>query len=695
MVARCCDKETSMDVLNRCQDSVMPPCAEGAPRLAAEGATRLAADGALGLLPGTAATALGLVAGLLVSACGGGSDEPPASFLDTASARTDRSILSVGQAAEASQAAPVPTVTELLDWAERQYPEFFPGHQADLQSPPYVYRYYATTGNYVGASGSDVYLLGPASGGALLLVGTLADFAPLVFATRYAYSDSQAARFLAQATLAPTDAEIARVRALGYDAWLNEEFAKPPSPGNWDWLVSKGVHLDPDAASIAKGVDSQVWQRLLSAPDSLRQRVALALSEIFVVGFDGIAGPYKQFKLAGYWDLLAANALGSYRTLLEEVTLNPAMGSYLNTAGNQKEDVATGRQPDENYAREVMQLFTIGLYELNTDGSLRLGTNGQPIETYTQDTVTNLARVFTGWKNDTPRSGDAAPEFVRRPMALISNRHSTLAATFLGVTVAANTDGRTALTTAMNTLANHPNVGPFIGRQLIQRLVTSNPSAAYVGRVATAFNNNGQGVRGDLKAVLRAVLLDDEARSDANRTNPQFGKLREPMLRFIQWARVFGAQSLSTNWDVGNTGDPATRLGQSPQRSASVFNYFRPGYVPPNTPIAGGGLVAPEFQITNESSVAGYLNYMMTAIGSGHSDIRPNYTSELALAGDAAALVDRLNRLLCAGQLSAATSSLITTTIAGMPGSSTTDKTQRVQAAVMLVMASPDYLVQR
>jgi uncharacterized protein (DUF1800 family) len=685
-----------------CQNGVAPCCAEGTSPRAAHGAPPTlvevaappSADAAPDLPATTGTAALALGAALLVPACGGGS-EPPASFFDTASARTDRSILGVAQAAEAGRAAPVPTATELLDWAERQHPELFPGHQADLQSPPYVYRHYAATGNYVGASGSDVYLLNPTSGGVLLFVGTLADFAPLVFATRHAYSDAQAARFLAQATLGPSDAEIARVRALGYEAWLNEEFAKPPSPGNWDWLVSKGIHLDPDAASIAKGVDSQVWQRLLSATDSLRQRVALALSEIFVVGFDGISGPYKQFKLAGYWDLLAANAFGSYRTLLEAVTLNPAMGSYLNTAGNQKEDPQTGRQPDENYAREVMQLFTIGLLELNADGTPRLAQDGQPVETYTPDTVSNLARVFTGWRNDTPRSGDAAPEFVRRPMVLTSNRHSTLAAAFLGLTVAANTDGRTALTTAMNTLANHPNVGPFIGRQLIQRLVTSNPGAAYVGRVTAAFDNNGQGVRGDLKAVLRGVLLDDEARSDANSASPQFGKLREPMLRFIQWARVFGAQSLSTNWEVGNTGDPATRLGQSPQRSASVFNYFRPGYVPPNTPIATSGLVAPEFQLTNESSVAGYLNYMMTAIGSGHGDIRPNYTAELALAGDAAALVDRLNRLLCAGQLSAATSSLITTTIAGMPGSSTTDKTQRVQAAVMLLMASPDYLVQR
>jgi uncharacterized protein (DUF1800 family) len=669
-----------MDVLDRCQHSVAPPRVEHA---AAQPA-----------MTGTVVAALG--SALLLSACGGGEgSEPPAGFFDSGSARTDRSILSAGQATEAGQDAPVPTATEVFDWAEGQYPERFPGHQADVQAPPYVYRYYPETGNYIGANGSNVYLLGPASGDQLLFVGTLADFAPLVFATRYAYSDAQAARFLGQATLAPTDAEIARVRALGYEAWLSEEFAKPPSRSNWDWLVAKGVHLDSDSDRIAIAADSQVWQRLLTAPDSLRQRVALALSEIFVVSLDGITGPYKQFKMAGYWDLLAANAFGSYRTLLEQVTLNPAMGSYLNTAGNQKEDPETGRQPDENFAREVMQLFTIGLHELNTNGTLRLSPSDEPLETYTQDTVTNLARVFTGWKTDEARAGDTAPEFVRRPMVLNSKKHSTLAASFLGTTVPANTDGVTALAMALDTLANHRNVGPFIGRQLIQRLVTSNPSPDYVGRVAAAFNNNGQGVRGDLKAVLRAVLLDDEARGSADLRDPEFGKLREPMLRFIQWARAFGATSLSTNWEIGSTADAATRLGQSPLRSASVFNFFRPGYVPPNTAIANGGLVAPEFQITNESSVAGYLNFMQSVIGGDHKDIQPNYTAELAVAGDAAALVARLNRLLCAGQLSGTTRSLITTTIAGMAGSSDSDKTKRVQAAVMLVMASPDYLVQR
>ncbi|MBE0546501.1 MAG: DUF1800 domain-containing protein, partial [Rubrivivax sp.] len=567
-----------------------------------------------------------LAASSLLAACGGGGDSPPQAFLALAQAHSRRTALAAtavpasagSDTSGLAGAGAVATVTELLDWAERAYPQYFPGHEANLSLEPYIYRHYPGSGNYVGVAGSDVYVLGPIvpaldatlSADTLVLVGSLASFTPQVYASRYAYSDAQAARFLNQATLGATDADIGSVRALGYAAWLEAQFAQPPSPGNWDFLVAQGIDVNPDAAAVAIGVDAQVWQRLMSAPDSLRQRVALALSEIFVVGFDGLSGPYKQFQLAGLWDLLAQNAFGSFRTLLEQVTLNPAMGVYLNTAGNQKEDPATGRQPDENYAREVMQLFTIGLYELDPDGSVR-HDDGVPRESYTQDMVSHLARVFTGWNVNRPR-GSTGPAFVRTPMTLTAALHSTLESRFLGTTIAAGTDGTTALRMALDTLAYHPNVGPFIGRQLIQRLVTSNPGPAYVARVSAAFADNGAGVRGDLQAVLRAVLLDEAARSDTGLADPQFGKLREPMLRLVQWARAFKASSSSGAWNVGNTVDPGTRLGQSPQRSASVFNFFRPGYVPPNTAIATAALVAPEFQITNESSVAGYLNYMRT-----------------------------------------------------------------------------------
>ena len=640
---------------------------------------------------GAAALALSL------AACGGSDDNPlPAAFFNQAAASTDRRILSApGSAAElgSQSAAPPmlpPTPTELMDWAESAYANFFPGHKPNLTSAPYIYRYYPETGNYVGLDGENIYILGPVAGNVLTFVGTLTEFTSRVFAIRQAATDAQAARFLTQATLGPTDESIAAVRSLGYDAWLTREFAVPVSVSNWDWLVSKGIDLlDPN---IAQGVDSQIWQRLLTAPDSLRQRVTLALSEIFVVGFDGITGSWKQFKMAGWWDLLANGAFGSYRALLEAITLNPAMGLYLNSAGNQKENVASGRVPDENYAREVMQLFSIGVSQLNADGTPVLNGQGEAVDSYTQDTVSQLARVFTGWNLTTPRSAVAS---ARAPMVLTASLHSTLAASFLGTAIAAGTTGETALQTALNTLANHPNVGPFLARQLIQKLVTSNPSAAYVGRVAAKFNDNGAGVRGDLGAVVRALLTDYEARDDGALANPQFGKMREPMLRFIQWARTFKATSVSGDWNAGNTSDPATRLGQSPLRSPSVFNYFRPGYVPAGSPIAAVALVAPEFQLANESSIAGYLNYMQTAVGSGHNDIKPNYSTELALASDANALLDRLDKLLCAGQLQAATRSTIAGAINSISASTDAGRANRVYTAVLLVMASPDYLIQK
>ncbi|MBH9554363.1 DUF1800 domain-containing protein [Inhella sp. 4Y17] len=588
-----------------------------------------------------------------------------------------------------------------MDWAENVYSPFFPSHEPDLRADPFTYRYYPSTQNYLGvaadASGvSRVYIFGPISGGVLADVGALADFSERVLAGVAPASDALAARFLSQATLGYTEADIAALRAAGgYRAWLQAEMAKPISTSNWDWLVSKGYDTNANAMTGLAGFDSSIWQRLITAPDGLRQRMALALSEFFVVGVDGVTGNWKPFRMAAYWDLLAANAFGNYRTLLEQVTLSVAMGNYLNMAGNQKENAATGRVPDENYAREVMQLFSIGLVELNLDGTPKLNSQGQPIETYTQDMVTQLARVFTGWDFDRSGSGTTVPEFARKPMVLNANLHSNLAASFLGVTVPANTAGAAALKIALDTLAAHPNVGPFLGKQLIQRLVTSNPSPYYVARVAKVFNDNGQGVRGDLGAVVRAVLLDDEARDPAKLSDPSWGKLREPMLRAIQWARAFKANSLTGNWNLGNTSDPSRSLGQSPQRSPSVFNYFRPGYVPAGSAIGTASLVAPEFQLSNETSVAGYLNAMQNVVGSGHSDVKPNYVSELAVAADANALLDRVVVLLNGTALSTTSRATILGALNAIAATSDTGKANRVYAAVFLVLASPDYLVQK
>ena len=252
-----------------------------------------------------------------------------------------------------------------------------------------------------------------------------------------------------------------------------------------------------------------------------------------------------------------------------------------------------------------------------------------------------------------------------------------------------------ALKTALDGIFNHANVGPFFGKQLIQRLVTSNPSPAYVARVTAAFNNNGSGVRGDLKAVLRAVLLDSEARGDSSLSRTDFGKVREPVIRLVQWVRTFGATSASGAWKVGDLSSDALRLGQSPLRAASVFNFFRPGFVPPNTALATTGLVAPELQISSEVSVAGYINFMQTTIRNGVADVVAAYPRELALVGDVTALVDRLNLLLTAGQLSAATLANIRMVLSGLSAATAAAQLTRVQAGVLLVMTSPEYLVQK
>jgi uncharacterized protein (DUF1800 family) len=503
---------------------------------------------------------------------------------------------------------------------------------------------------------------------------------------------AEASRFLAQAGLGATDDGIARVQAIGYAGWIDEQFALPQTQSHYDWMVARGYAVEANFNSFA-GTDNTLWRKLLSAPDVLRQRVAFALSEIMVVSMAGLPVGWRGFLAAAYMDVLETHAFGRYRTLLEAVTLSPAMGVYLNMRGNQKEDAATGRVPDENYAREVLQLFSLGLVELASDGTLK---NGAPSETYGADTITGLARVFTGWDFDAFNRSE--PAYVQRPMVLNAARHSTGAKSFLGTTVAAGTEGRAALMQALDAIAAHPNVGPFISRQLIQRLVGSSPTPAYVGRVAAVFADNGSGVRGDLKAVIRAVLLDPEARRAPDSAGTQAlaapGKLREPVLRFVQWARSFKLDSPTGLWNVGNLSDPATRLGQSPLRSPSVFNFFRPGYVPPNSTLGVLGVTAPEFQITNESTVVGWANYAQTFVVSGAGETRPDYTAELALAADAPALVDRVALLLAPQTLSAATRSAISTAVASISAATDAGRRNRVYAAVHLVLCAPEYLVQ-
>jgi uncharacterized protein (DUF1800 family) len=536
-------------------------------------------------------------------------------------------------------------------------------------------------------------------------------------------NDAEAARFILSASLSVNEAEIADIKSIGFEPWLNAQMDAPIAQTGVAWLSSRGydqVTADGYFDNEYPG-DYMIWNQLMSGSNAVRKRVGLALSEFFVVSLPGLDFSWRSQAIAFHWDQLNANAFGNFRKMLEDVTLNPAMGWYLSTRGNLKEDTRTGRVPDENYAREIMQLFTIGLYELNLDGSRKLNASSQPIETYSNNDVTNLARVFTGYNWDftgnvnTPDVRDAnrripSTAFTLKPMTIDNTKwqfpsntsqHSMLEVNFLGTNIPANTDGTAALKTALDALFNHPNVGPFFAKQMIQRLVTSNPSPAYVQRVASVFNNDGAGVRGNLRAMFKAILLDTEAMAATGLTSPTFGKVREPILRLAQWARTFGAVSASGNWKIFSLSDPANALGQSPLRSPSVFNFFRPGYVPPNTAIANNNLVAPEFQLVNESTTPGYVNFLSYAISSGdgiYGDVKAAYTAELAIAHDAGALLDRLCLLLAANQISAETKTTIRTALDATAVTTTsTDavKLRRIHTAILLVMASPNYLIQK
>ena len=669
----------------------------------------------------------------LLAACGGG-DAPPAAMLDGRAAVSRPELLEV-QGSDTRHALAAPTPDALMDWAERQFPHLFAPSASQRVADGLVYRFYSGTGNYLGVRDGQVLLLGPATGGQLVHAGQLGDFVDALVPQDRVDNDEDAARFLHHAAFGASDSDIAAVRQKGYAGWLDDQLSMPMGQSKWDWLASQGYTQVNDRQYFFSDYYYQfaIWRDLMSAPDMVRQRWVLGLSELFVVSVPSVTGvqPWTGLGGAHFWDTMAGHGFGNFRDLLEAVTLHPMMGAFLNTRGNQKEDPATGRVPDENYAREVMQLFTIGLHQLNQDGTPRLGANGQPIDSYTQSDVTNLARVFTGYDTDTRglgtitnpnpphQTGIWSHGYLQRPMWFDASRHSTLEKRFLGVTISGGTPGPEALRIALDTLFNHPNVGPFLARQMIQRLVTSNPEPAYVARVAAVFNNNGAGVRGDLKAVLRAILLDEAARGPAGLASRSFGKLREPVLRVANWGRAFKVRSLAGSWkhSVGNW-DPESDLQQVPLGAPSVFNFYRPGYVPPSTEMATMGATAPEFQIVSESSVSAYVNYLQNFVYEGFytgnpretgypkdhigvtyvPDIVPDYSAEFALVGDTPALVRRLNLLLAAGQLSQTTQDFIVNALRADRIQANADanfKRIHVARAILFVMASAEYLIKK
>ena len=582
----------------------------------------------------------------------------------------------------------------------------------------------------------------------------------------------EAGRFLDQATFGATDADISHLVRMGYFGWLDEQFNAPPTRrmDYHDWVVNT-LKEDFQTDQMLEAW----WLGALGGPDpgnttlihrdQLRQRVAFALAEIFVVATkNGLIDSFANGQ-AYYNDLLINDAFGNYRQLLEDVTLSPAMGVYLNMLGNRRADSANNIHPDENYAREVNQLFSIGLVMLNQDGTPQL-VNGQPVPTYTQDTVKAFAHVFTGWNwadcvpADHTNFSDCDVDWttganMQQPMAAFAAYHDNGTNTpddlpnkqllsypgaVNGGVLANGGTPQSDLKFALDNIFNHPNVGPFIGRQLIQHLVTSNPSPAYVQHVAAVFNNNGAGVRGDLKAVINAILLDDEARNGARKFPDTFGKLREPLLRLSHIWRAMGAQHRCGQDTVRQTGTgsytqhyanrPYRYAGwysawstdylfnQQPLNANSVFNFFKPGFVPPGE-MTTKQLYGPEFQITTDSQIAEVTNDVLPRAmwldihdtcdaTDDFGDVAIDHSRDLALAGSgqggpsdpADRLVDAYNIRFMGGQMS----SYMRTTLINYlnridhywdDNGKQDWRISRIQRALYLIFTSPEYAIQK
>ncbi|HYN20951.1 MAG TPA: DUF1800 family protein [Thermoanaerobaculia bacterium] len=512
-------------------------------------------------------------------------------------------------------------------------------------------------------------------------------------------SAADASRFLAQATFGPTPESIAAVQIQGYSAWIQNQFGQP--------RLSHLAYVDglpalpPDDEYPNWVARESIWKQAIQGPDQLRQRLALALSEILVVSSED-DDLFSAEPVAAYMDVLERNAFGNFRQLLEDVTLSPSMGVYLDMLSNDKEDPETGQNPNENFAREILQLFSVGLYRLHPDGTLQLDNLGLPIATYDQDVIKGFAQVFTGWtfanQNRAEEWRFYWPEWdFRNPMELWIEHHSPGSKRLLdGVMLPPNQNPQVDLEAALDNVFQHPNVGPFLCRQLIQRLVTSNPSPAYVYRCGQAFANNGQGARGDLAAVARAILLDWEARSPDVLGQPGYGKLREPIVRFVALLRALRAQpppdgrflyywQSSAEWG----------LNQSPLQAPTVFNFFDPAYSQPG-PIAEGGLVSPELQIINETSIFGSANFLHAVLFDGYADDGAEITldySFLTSAGSDSVLLDRVNLLFYAGRMDTETRTIFAQALADPDFP--THPVERVKTLVWLVSLSPEFAVQR
>lgn len=538
------------------------------------------------------------------------------------------------------------------------------------------------------------------------------------------------ARFLNQATFGASMNDIDELTNESLSEWFLAQQQVTP---NYLLPVLEEMNeysIRPDEISIFQLEATTIgfWRNSILGEDQLRQRIAFALSELLVVSNGG--GEVltdNPSAVAYYQDLLISHAFGNYRELLEAVTYSPAMGYYLTYLGSEKGDPETGRMPDENYARELLQLFTIGVVALNQDGSVKLDSQGKAIETYSNQDITGLARVFTGLNINWEILEESDDLAFASPMQTFEESHSSQEKHFLGFTIPENTDAKTSITMALDHIFAHPNVAPFISEQLIQRFVSSNPTPEYIERVANAFDAGvfqlpngtevGDGRRGDLSATVAAVLFDEYARDLQGETS---GKIREPIIRFTHWARAFNVAEPTGEyqhklWE--SSSDKA--LAQHPYRSPSVFNFFRPGYVAPGTLSGNQGLKAPEMQLMNASSIAGYSNFMtyyIFAYGQ-YADIEqvegffedeginfdaggvvrsfiPDYQGELNVADNTEELVARLNLLLTNGDMTEQTVTHLQNSLELLPADSEEQKQNKIKLAVLMVILPPDYLVQ-
>jgi uncharacterized protein (DUF1800 family) len=526
---------------------------------------------------------------------------------------------------------------------------------------------------------------------------------------------AQAARFLQQATFGPTPAELDRVQQMGFAAWIEDQITNQPATFHRPYIEQVYADFNGERTDLTysfnemdqfingNNATTPFARAAIAGRDQLRQRVAFALSQILVASRRDPNLENKPLAMMDFYDIFVRNAFGNYRDVLHEVTLHPVMGRYLSHIGNQKARPEINQYPDENYAREVMQLFSIGLWELNPDGTRQTNTLGQHIPTYGNAQITEFARVFTGlwFGGQNWGEGGWTDDDSSVLMQMWAEKHDFGEKTLLrGFVIPARAptveNAMRDIEDALGNLVDHPNTGPFIGRQLIQFFVTSNPSSNYVARVADVFANNGAGKRGDLGAVVKAILLDEEAR-DARWSlgAAHFGRLKEPVYRAMAIARV-GALERHTNLLWWTWGDFYSVAFQEPTYSPSVFNFFRPGYQPPGL-LTANGLVGPAFQITDSYSSISLPNQLweFTEAGLrqwGAYHFAPDYAGLATVAADAPALVDQVNLLFCGGLMSVGTRDAMLNAVQSVPAY---DRLLRARLAVYLAATCPEGAVQR